>query len=577
MKINQQNQTAQKKEPSFASASSSVKTMANKAEKSEEKLKELYQKKQEEEVSQRANQIGLAYADLSIIPVSPEALEMIKRDDAKSAEMAIISKKGSKLHVAIADPDSQTALSILNKLKEKGFSIATLLVSKKSLKKAWRSYDDISEKQEANDKISLESKDLSDFDQAIKSISELKDKASKIPITEVIETIFAGALKTGASDIHLEPGKNNVRLRYRLDGVLNDIAQLPLSFYPYAVSRFKMLAGLKLNVSNIPQDGRIGITLDGEEVDLRVSSMPGNYGENFVMRVLKQQSIKFQFEDLGIRGRALELLESALKKPNGMILTTGPTGSGKTTTLYAFLNKINTPDKKIITLEDPIEYRMEGIEQTQIDSEAGYTFASGLRAILRQDPDTILVGEIRDEETAKTAIQAALTGHVVFSTIHTNDAPGAIPRLINLQISPTMLEPAINAFIAQRLVRRLCPHCKEQYEPAQEIIEKIKTTLSSISDNAGVAAPKTIKFLYRSKGCDKCGNIGYKGRLGLFEIFKLNPEIEKFALEENISITKIRESAVKDGMVTLSQDGILKAVNGITTLEEVYRVTGEKQ
>ncbi|MFH1175130.1 MAG: GspE/PulE family protein [bacterium] len=547
------------------------------SEKAEEKLDDIYRKGIEEKTAQRAREMGFLYADLGAIPIEPDALGTLEETKARIAEIAVIHKKGKQLKIAAANPKSQGTLTALAKLQEKGFEISAIfLASQQSLEKVWKNYANLVEKEEkSTDQLVVSEKDLTDFDKALKSISHLQEMAEKIPITEVLNTIAAGAIKMNASDIHLEPSKKTVRLRYRLDGVLQEICQLPQKFYPYAVSRIKMLAELKLNVSNIPQDGRITMKVDEEDIDLRVSSIPGEFGENFVMRILRQKSISLQFEDLGIRGKALEIIQQGLQKPKGMILVTGPTGSGKTTTLYSFLNKINSPEVKIITLEDPIEYRVEGIQQTQIDAEAGYTFASGLRAILRQDPDVILVGEIRDEETANIAIQAALTGHVVFSTIHTNDAPGAIPRLINLGVDPTLLEPAINGFIAQRLARRLCPECKEAYAPAQETTDKLLASLSAISPEAKITIPKNIGTLYRSKGCAKCNNIGYKGRAGIFEIFSITPEIEKISLQEHPSTSEIRKIAIQNGMITMLQDGILKAINGITTLEEVYRVTGE--
>ena len=544
-------------------------------EQQKEKLQEIAKQDREERVAKKATETGFAYADLNIIPIDPQALALVKKEEATVAGMAVISKKRETITVAMENPDSQEALAILSRLRKKDFKISIFLVSRASLEKAWKEYDSIIEKVTNSDEISVDKEDLSDFEKAIKSIGDLKENVAKVPVTEALNTIFAGALKMGASDIHLEPSKSSVRLRYRMDGVLHVIAELPLEFYPYAVSRIKMLAELKLNVSNIPQDGRLSVHLEDGSMDVRVSSIPGDYGESFVMRLLKQQSISLQFEDLGIQGRALEILRHEIERPNGMILTTGPTGSGKTTTLYSFLNKLNTPEKKIITLEDPIEYRLEGIEQTQIDQKAGYTFASGLRAILRQDPDVILVGETRDEETANIAVQAALTGHMVFSTLHTNDAPGAIPRLLNMKIDPTLIGPAVNAFIAQRLVRKLCPKCKQEYTPAKETLEKINKILSIISPSAKVSIPENVTSLFKSVGCPDCNQTGYKGRIGIFEVLQVTPAIEKLATQEHVAISDIKKAAIKDGMVTMLQDGILKSLQGQTTLEEVYRVTGE--
>jgi len=549
---------------------------SQKEEEQKDKLQEIAKQDREEKVAKKANEIGFAYADLNVIPINPQALALVKKEEAISSGMAVIAKKRESIKIAIENPESQEALAILNRLRKKDYKISLFLVSHASLEKAWKEYESIIAKVMDSDKISVDEEDLSDFEKAIKSIGELKDNVAKVPVTEALNIIFAGALKMGASDVHLEPSKSSVRLRYRMDGVLHIIAELPLEFYPYAVSRIKMLAEMKLNVSNVPQDGRLSVQLEDGAMDVRVSSIPGDYGESFVMRLLKQQSISLQFEDLGIQGHALEILKHEIERPNGMILTTGPTGSGKTTTLYSFLNKLNTPEKKIITLEDPIEYRLEGVEQTQINKKAGYTFASGLRAILRQDPDVILVGETRDEETANIAVQAALTGHMVFSTLHTNDAPGAIPRLLNMKIDPTLIGPAVNAFIAQRLVRKLCLKCKQEYTPAKETLEKINKILSIISPSAKISIPESITSLFKSSGCPNCNQTGYKGRIGIFEVFQVTPEIEKLATQEHVAISEIKKSAIKDGMVTMLQDGILKALQGQTTLEEVYRVTGEE-
>lgn len=555
-------------------------SLNNKSSIADDKLEEIYHKEQEERVAQKAKELGLAYADLNVAPVDPNALALVPEEKAREAKIAVVFKKGTLIKAALSDPQSQEGLKLLGKLKDKGYKIETFLASRESLEKAWRGYKDIIGQNaggENTEEISISRENLTDFEKGIQKIKELKETAAKIPVSECLNTIISGAIKMSASDIHLEPYKDFVRLRYRLDGVLHNIADLPLEFYPYAISRIKMLSQLKLNIKNTPQDGRFSVKVENEPIDLRVSSIPGDFGESFVMRLLKQQSASLQFEDLGLRGKALETLKAKLSKPNGMILTTGPTGSGKTTTLYAFLNKLNDSEKKIITLEDPIEYRVEGIAQTQIEFDAGYTFASGLRAILRQDPDVILVGEIRDDETANIAVQAALTGHVVFSTLHTNDAAGAIPRLLNLKVDPALLGPAINAFIAQRLVRKLCENCKEEYVPASETIEKIKKMLFAISPEAKIEIPQEILKLYRPKGCAKCNNIGYKGRIGVFEVLEITPEIEKIAIEEHPAISDIKKAAIKSGMVTMSQDGILKAIEGITTLEEVYRVTGEEE
>ncbi|MDP3793827.1 MAG: GspE/PulE family protein, partial [Candidatus Uhrbacteria bacterium] len=330
----------------------------------------------------------------------------------------------------------------------------------------------------------------------------------------------------------------------------------------------------KINIEDAPQDGRITIYLGKEKIDIRVSFLPTAFGESVVMRILRPTAIALEFDSLGIRGTALERLKREIARPNGMIITTGPTGSGKTTTLYAVLKKLNQPDVKIITLEDPIEYKLEGINQSQIEHSKNYGFAQGLRSILRQDPDVVMVGEIRDLETADIAIQAALTGHLVLSTIHTNSASGAIPRFMSMGVKPFLLAPALNAVIAQRLVRRLCKDCKEPVTLAPDVLKQVKQILSSIPQAAGEKSMDldTLKFMGLGKGCDTCGHFGYKGRVGIYEIFTMNKEIEKIILSTEVSEYQIQELAVKEGMLTMAQDGLLKAADGFISVDEVLSV-----
>jgi type IV pilus assembly protein PilB len=383
-------------------------------------------------------------------------------------------------------------------------------------------------------------------------------------ISELLEIILAGAISADASDIHIEPQEKQIRLRFRLDGVLNDIFFFEYNVYNLLLSRVKLVSGLKLNIHDQAQDGRFSIHLRETEVEVRTSVIPENYGESIVLRVLNPKSISVPFEELGIEKHLQEILIKEIKKPNGMILTTGPAGSGKTTTLYAFLKKLYTPEIKIITLEDPIEYHLKGIMQTQVEEDKGYTFSNGLRSILRQDPDVIMVGEIRDLETAKIAMNSALTGHLVLSTLHTNDAAGTIPRLIDLGVNPNIIAPAINVAMAQRLLRKLCNNCKEKYEPKKEELEIIKK-YNPPTDGT------EVKYLYKAKGCSSCNNIGYKGRIGVFEAILIDEKIENLILQKP-SETDILKAAKDQGILNMQQDGILKALNGITSFEELQRV-----
>lgn len=389
--------------------------------------------------------------------------------------------------------------------------------------------------------------------------------------TELLEVVLGGGLLLGSSDIHFEPTKEEVRLRFRLDGLLYDASFLSHKVYSYVSNRIKLLSGLKINVRDAAQDGRFTIT-DETNVEVRTSTNPSEFGETIVLRILDPRTISLNLEDLGLRADDREMVMEELKKPNGMLLVTGPTGSGKTTTLYAFLKKIVNSEIKIITIEDPIEYHLSGIEQTQVDPAAGYDFENGLRSILRQDPDVLLVGEIRDLETADIALDAALTGHLVFSTLHTNDALGAVPRLIELGAKPQIIGPALNLVIAQRLLRRLCENCRERIDISSEIRAKIDSLLKELP-------PKITKekyfspVVYKARGCEKCDNAGYKGRLGIYELFRLTRDFEPLLVEE-VTELAIEKMALKKGFVPLQVDGILKVLEGITSFDEVERASG---
>jgi type II secretory ATPase GspE/PulE/Tfp pilus assembly ATPase PilB-like protein len=396
--------------------------------------------------------------------------------------------------------------------------------------------------------------------------------------TELLESIMAGALILDASDLHLEPSEKSAKIRVRLDGVLQDITEIEYSVFEPLLSRIKLLSGLKLNVSDRPQDGRFSVSIpekDKEtEVEIRTSSLPAEHGETIVLRILNPKNL-IEMETLGLRKDLLAIFTKEIKKPNGMVIVTGPTGSGKTTTLYAFLKKVQDPKIKIITIEDPIEYHLAGISQTQVQKGKGYDFASGLKSIMRQDPDVILVGEIRDLETVDTAIQAALTGHLVLTTLHTNDAAGTIARMISLGAEPSNIGPAVNMAIAQRLVREVCQKCSTARKITPLEFKKIKEGLANL--------PKTVKIpeftdsvkIPETKGCKECNFTGYRGRIGLFEAFLVDDEMEKF-IQEKPSIVDLRKKAIEKGMTTMKQDGLIKILQGVTTLEEVERVVGEE-
>jgi type II secretory ATPase GspE/PulE/Tfp pilus assembly ATPase PilB-like protein len=376
------------------------------------------------------------------------------------------------------------------------------------------------------------------------------------------------------SDIHTEAGQDKAKIRFRVDGLLHDIYDdVPLHAYQSFVSRIKLLSEMKLNVKSEAQDGRFTIGLAGKEIEMRVSIIPAEFGETIVMRILDPSATMVTLPELGLRADNLALVKRELDRPNGLILNTGPTGSGKTTTLYAFLRTMNDPTVKIITLEDPIEYRIDGVEQTQVNDESGYTFASGLRAIVRQDPDVILVGEVRDLETADISMQAALTGHLVLSTLHTNDAVGAVPRLINLGVKPESIGPALALVIAQRLVRVLCKDCKKETTVDDATKKNIEEFFKKVPEKVDRAPFKDYK-IYAPVGCDKCNKMGYKGRVGVFEFLEGGADLETTILKEASEVA-LRGVADRQGMVTMQQDGILKVLEGKTTFDEVKSATGE--
>ena len=432
------------------------------------------------------------------------------------------------------------------------------------------------------DKIEIPKKRANLIKKNVTDIPEFKkeiEKNLKKEVTELIEVILGGGIYLSASDIHLEPQEKEVKVRIRLDGMLHDVLFFSQETYRFLLSRIKLLAGLKLNIHDKPQDGSFGVVLplkgkEGQAIEIRTSALPADFGESVVMRILNPETLR-DIEQLGLRKDLLGLFKQEIKEPNGMIIITGPTGSGKTTTLYGFLKYLQKPEIKIITIEDPIEYRLENISQTEVDAKKGYDFANGLRSIVRQDPDVILVGEVRDKETAEISLQAALTGHLVFSTLHTNDAAGAIPRLTSLGANPINIGPAINMVVAQRLVRKVCKKCSGLSPASAEEMKKIKEMLKDVP--ASILPPSALQGeinVPKTKGCKACNFTGYQGRVGIFEAFAITDEIETLILEKP-AISKIKKIVAKDGMLTMYQDGLIKALQGITTIEEIDRVTSE--
>jgi type IV pilus assembly protein PilB len=454
-------------------------------EKSDKKLEELRQKEEEELVEMLAqSKYGIPYINLLVISIENDALRIVPEQEARTYEVAGFKLIGKELHLAVHSPAKEGLQNILSSIEEKGYHITLYMCSKASLQKAWDRYKEISLATESRaGSLDISGETLITLGEQIKTIEdmtrivdEVNRESKSHKISRMLEIIMAGAISLGASDVHIEPEESRARLRFRLDGILNDVLFFGLDVYKMLNTRLKLLSGMKLTASQTAQDGRFSIWIKEDEISIRSSMIPGAYGESIVMRILNPKSIRVKLEDLGMQTNLFELIMREIKKPNGMILITGPTGSGKTTTLYAFLQKIYSPDIKIITIEDPVEYHLPGITQTQTESEKGYTFLEGLRSALRQDPDIIMVGEIRDAETAKIAVESALTGHLVFSTLHTNNAAGVIPRLIDLDVNPKIMSSALSLSIAQRLVRKLCSKCKKNRPATSEekaTIEKI--------------------------------------------------------------------------------------------------------
>ncbi|MEK7213539.1 MAG: GspE/PulE family protein [Patescibacteria group bacterium] len=540
------------------------------------KMSDLLKHEEEELVQLLSAKYGIEYIDLSVNPINTDGLRLIEEKIAREKKMAAFSLVDKKVKVAVRNPEDPKIQEVLENLKSKGYTTTLFICSMASLEKAWNTYKDLS--------FAYESK-AGSLEIASEEISAIVEKAKGLPtiitilestlamkkryrVSRILETILAGALATDASDIHIEPEEKYIRLRYRLDGVLVNVLNFDMDTYALLLSRIKLLSGLKLNIKKDAQDGRFSVHVKDEDIEIRTSILPGAYNESIVMRLLNPKTISVPMEELGIPPKLLSILEKEIVKPNGMLLTTGPTGSGKTTTLYAFLKKVHNPTVKIITIEDPIEYHLPGIVQTQVNDK-GYTFLEGLRSALRQDPDIIMVGEIRDGETASIAINSSLTGHLVFSTLHTNSAAGAFPRLIDLGINSKIMSSAINIALAQRLVRRLCENCKKPIPIEGNLKTQIDKVIETIFDKNEI--PPMPENVFGPKGCEKCNQTGYKGRIGIYEGMKLTTEVNT-AIDMNPSEKDLEKASAPQGILTMKQDGIIKILKGITSLEELERV-----
>ena len=542
------------------------------------KLAEIQTGKSQEEILKSQNMVSetdlvkakaalynIPYIDLSNLPASPEALAVLPQEVAEKFKVFPISvdSAGKQLVLAMADPmdlsaiefiEQKTALRVKPQAAEAS-KIIEFIAGRYSTSLA-------REVTEALKEVSPEGENLKMFE--TNKMGIIREEK----IAEIVSHILEFAMKSRSSDVHVEPQEKSTRVRYRIDGILQEKLTTPKDLHEALISRIKILSGMKIDEKRIPQDGRFNFKAAGEEVDLRVSSLPTAWGEKVVLRLLKKSGGVPTLPELGLRGRALKNFEDSILRPHGIIVICGPTGSGKTTTLYSVISKISTPKVNIVTLEDPIEYKIAGVNQVQINPAAGLTFASGLRSFLRQDPNIILVGEIRDKETADLAIQASLTGHLVFSTLHTNDASGALPRLLDMGAEPYLLASSMTAIVAQRVVRQINKDCKVGYTPDPKVMADMKAVLGSLWPiNRGGQ-------LYKGEGDPECGNSGYFGRVGIFEVLPITERISRLILERAAS-SAIEREAREEGMITLKQDGYLKVLEGISTIEEVLRVAQE--
>jgi type IV pilus assembly protein PilB len=547
------------------------------SQKTSDLLKKLRAESMEDRAHAAADKLGLPYLDLHLFPADPKDVALLPQADAEKWGACIFRKNGAHVYVGVENPELPGVLDFFQAFSDHhGWRLTLSVVSRSSLEKVWSGYAN-KPLLESLDlmRVSLKGEDLDHFEKNFGDLLKLGGSASSVSTSQIIEIILAGASKMRGSDVHIEPNEKTARLRYRVDGVLQDIGDLPHHIYQLALARIKMLGGMKINIRDRAQDGHFSITTERGRADIRVSLIPGNYGENINMRLLNQEDVNVDMLNLGIYGLAFEEVQRAIEKPNGMILNTGPTGSGKTTTLYSIINKINNPAIKIITIEDPIEYNIPGIVQTEISKDRNYTFAAALRAVVRQDPDVVLVGEIRDDETADVAVSAALTGHLVLSTLHTNNAIATIPRLLELGVKPSLIASAMNIIVAQRLVRILCEKCKEPYVPAQSTIDAIEKLLALIPEKAHLKKVEKIEVLYRPKGCVHCNFTGYYGRKGIFEVLAMTTEIRDL-ISAYATEKEIYDTAIRNGLVTMAQDGLIKVIEGHTTMEEVWGATGKE-
>ncbi|HLA25611.1 MAG TPA: GspE/PulE family protein [Patescibacteria group bacterium] len=546
------------------------------AEKFQEKMIDIHKKEMEATTESNARAQGFSYINLKGFPLPQEALLIMAREEMVEAKACCIFQTNKQLKLAAVDPEAAAFQKISARIKrDYPFqNIDVFMISKNSFTIALSAFDHVPKIKEVSRGLTISEEDIKKFQNEIKTLKELNEKIKTVSVSDIFTLILAAGIKSEASDLHFDAGEREIEVRMRVDGVLHEIARIPKKLWSKVVSRIKFLAHLKINVDAIPQDGKFMIMIGGDKIDIRVSTLPASFGESVVFRLLFSSSHKLTLETVGMEKHTVEILEQEMNRSFGMLMAAGPTGSGKTTLLHAIMMKLKNPEINIMTIEDPIEYELDGITQTQVDTKHGMSFANGLRAILRQDPDIVLVGETRDTETAETVIQAALSGHLVLSTIHANCAAATIPRLLSMKVQPFLLAPAINCVMAQRLVRRVCQACKQEYWPDENMLKKINQEIAGIKHILPPETNPEKMVFWKGKGCEDCHGIGYKGRIGIFEIFRKNSDIEKIILSGSLSEYAIQEIAVKQGMITMIQDGLIKAIKGITSPEEVFEAAG---
>ncbi len=542
---------------------------------SEEKIIEDSRLIEEEKLTEvKGKVLGIPYINLIGKDIPGDVLNIISRDVSENYQMISFEKIGNVLRVGLVNPRNFQAIEAIEFLaKEQRLSVEFYIISLSSFKEAVKKYEIL--KKEVEKALELARERFAPEEKREEEVPIEEEVIKRAPVSKMVSMIMRYAVENKASDIHIEPGPTESRVRYRIDGVLRSRLSLPKYIHPAVVARIKVLANLKIDETRIPQDGRIRQTIAGRDVDFRVSTLPLIDNEKVVMRVLETGTAVASLEELGFGKKTVEKIIKNIKQPHGLFLITGPTGSGKSTTLYTVLTMLNKEGVNIVTLEDPIEYFIRGVNQSQIRPEIGFTFATGLRALLRQDPNVIMVGEIRDNETAELAIHAALTGHLIFSTLHTNDALGAVPRLIDMKVEPFLLSSTLNAIVAQRLVRRICKECKEKIEIPPDVLKTVQEELAlmpkEVIPEKFLSGPLTF---WHGKGCPRCGGEGYKGRLVIAEIIEATERLQS-VIARGFNIDEAKEEIKKQGMITLKQDGILKALEGLTTIEEVMRATQE--